>query len=171
MPNETLRVLIAEDSEEVAEVISRFLSELRRSFPKLTINSVTSLEEVLECLRNHPPDLLTLDLRLADATSDMTLACLPQMVERCAVVIVSGKNLDAYAEMLKALQVPVIKKGQSWMSDNTLLRSCVAALTRRAEVHPTLATDERMQVRLQKMRDLLAELYAPPSLSDAQGTA
>lgn len=148
----------------------RFLEDLRSAFPKLEIQSVSTLTEGLAVIRaDPPPDLITLDLGLPDSNSENTLYYLPEIAKRCAVVIVTGKNVDGHAAMFKSLNVEVVKKGQSWMAESRLLKTCVSALARRTEQAPTLASDSKMQLRLAKMRSILEQLCPP--LPDGQGTA
>lgn len=165
-----LRVLIAEDLPRTAEILSRFLEDLRTAFPRLEIRSVENLSEVMEIIRSDPPDLLTLDLRLKDATAEQTLSYLEEIDEACAVVLVTGQNLEKYDEKLRKMRVSIIKKGQSWMADHSLLKACAAAVVRRAELQPMLQRDSKMQERIRKMRELTALLFSPQT-QDAQRTA
>lgn len=169
MPDQTLRVLVAEDHALVTEVLKRFLEQLRKQFPKLQIQTVETLAETLEIIRSNPPDLITLDLGLKGTTPEETLAHLPEIEAACPVVVVTGKNLDDHQALLNRLNITVIEKGQSWMADNRLLRACTAAVVRRTELSPLLDRDSKLQERLRKMRELTEQLFSP-QIQDGQRT-
>eukprot|EP01133_Synstelium_polycarpum_P012515 gene12515-14691_t len=58
-----MKVLIIEDEARIAARIERFLLELMRS-SGVSVTICGSLSEGIELIRNHPPDLLLLDLNL-----------------------------------------------------------------------------------------------------------
>lgn len=156
MPEQTLKVLIVEDRENVQSIISSVLQMLSEQFPKLKIQTVTRLDEALAIIRGEGcPDLVTLDLALDDSTPENTMLYVREIEDRCAVVLVTGNKTDGFNEMLAELKVEVIKKGSRWLEDNTFVLAIARALTR--------GTQRRMQRRLDKMRTLMEELNPPPA--------
>lgn len=153
MPDNTLRVLIAEDEEQVTEVIERSLEFL--PFSKIVIKKVKTLEEALAIINEEPPpDLVTLDLRLTDSGPENTLAHVEQIEQRCPVIVVTGKMIDGFDEMITKLNIDIIKKGTgSWL--DSFIQGCVRTISR-GSARQYL----KMQARLLKLRDLNERLSA-----------
>src|ERR1700748_1859304 len=87
------RILVVEDESVCADLMKISLS---RDFPKATITVVNTLEKTLEIIRsNEPPDIVMLDLTLADSDRDNTLRHLPEIHSRAQVVIATGEPVEA----------------------------------------------------------------------------
>lgn len=154
MPDKRLRVLIVEDQNEVSTVIQRVLETLKPQFPVITFEKTDCLSKALEIVRAYPPpDLVTLDLGLKDSGRENTMAHVREIEAICPVVLVTGRTVDGFEDMLRELQIDVISKGQRWMADGQFIKACAKALMRGAERETA-----KMRDRIGKLQDLHGQL-------------
>lgn len=119
------KILVVEDDATTAMVIC---AALRREFPDSEISTVGTLTDTLRVIRSeHPPEIVMLDLTLADATHLETLAHLDEIHRRSQVVIASGHSPESIRATAaeSAEGVTIIEKQR--IAESGLIASTVRA--------------------------------------------
>lgn len=94
-PDDTIVVLLIEDSEADAGLIHAHLS--RRSSPSFTVHHETTLDNGLKRLRDTVVDIIILDLSLPDSSGFETFLKVKEVAPGVATVIMSGTKDDDVA--------------------------------------------------------------------------
>jgi DNA-binding NarL/FixJ family response regulator len=133
---EPIRLLIADDHQMVRDGLRRLL-ELE---PDLTVvGEGAAVSEVLESLRRLQPDVLLLDLQLADGSGREVLSALPQGPQPTRAIVLTGHLQDGSAEELIGLgasgylvksassaelvrAIRAVHRGEIWADHGTLSR-------------------------------------------------
>jgi DNA-binding NarL/FixJ family response regulator len=133
---EPIRLLIADDHQMVRDGLRRVL-ELE---PDLTvIGEAAAVSEVLETVRRLQPDVLLLDLQLADGSGREVLASLPQAPRPTRAIVITGHLQEGSAEELISLgasgylvksasaaelvrAIRAVHQGEIWADHGTLSR-------------------------------------------------
>lgn len=89
-----MNLLITEDSPNAIELIRRLL-DLAHA-PVCEIRTTDSIAETLREQDREAPDLILLDLNLADATPEQTIRTIPHLVKKSAVVAISESDPERY---------------------------------------------------------------------------
>jgi DNA-binding NtrC family response regulator len=152
MPNSPIKILIAEDAELLPELMEKRIRPLLDRFPGSEVVFARSLEAVLRIIACEPPPTVTaLDLTLDDAGFEKTLSYVEEIDRRSPVVVVTGANLDGWAEKLKALNIEVISKVyDDWLGNNFLVNAIIRAWRRR---------QDREEARLRAQRERMEEIH------------
>src|SRR5262249_21997894 len=133
---ESIRLLIADDHQMVRDGLRRVL-ELE---PDLTVvGEAAAISDVLESLRRLQPDVLLLDLQLADGSGRDVLASLPQAPRPTRAIVITGHLHEGSAEELISLgasgylvksassaelvrAIRAVHQGEIWADHGTLSR-------------------------------------------------
>lgn len=91
---ELLRVLLVEDNAVDAKFITGLL---RLPSATLQCRHVTRLDEALEHLKKHHPDVILLDLNLEDSIGYETFSRMRQAASRAAILVLSGSDDEELA--------------------------------------------------------------------------
>lgn len=94
----SLRILLVEDEQLIADVYERLLERLVSAFKGATITRVSTLSAAMEILRGLAPDVTVLDLNLEDASHPATLAEISAISSKCPVVVVTGLMMPGLRE-------------------------------------------------------------------------
>jgi response regulator of citrate/malate metabolism len=85
-------VVVVDDDQSSAQLVTRFLERLRLRNPIVTASSVAAAVDTLQSLPT-PPVLVLLDLHLGDGSGfDVLERVGPATLERAAVVVLTGSN-------------------------------------------------------------------------------
>jgi two-component system chemotaxis response regulator CheY len=98
MPAMALRLLVVDDNQ-----VSRILiMEMVRESGHQVVAEAESLQGAMEAYRTHKPDVVTLDLSLADEDGRSILKALRREDPRAQVVVISGNAQPQMREQLAA---------------------------------------------------------------------
>lgn len=154
MPTSPLKILLVEDAEHLPELMQKVITPLLQRFPHSEVMTTPSLARALDLISEcPPPDVVTLDLTLADSSLENTMAHVEQIEGRSPVVLVTGGNVDTWRDMLEQLQIEVIDKSSDWLRGNVLVMAIVRAVMR-----GKTREAQRVNERLAAMRDLNEQL-------------
>lgn len=155
MPTSPLKILIVEDADLLPELMKERIQPLLDRFPNSEVVVSRTLEGALRVLNCYPPpDVVTLDLTLEDASYERTLSYIDEIERRSPVVVITGASLDKWLEKLRALNIEVITKGaDDWLGKNFLVRALTRALMRGQD-----RAEERARARRERMREIHQEL-------------
>jgi two-component system, repressor protein LuxO len=84
------RVLVVEDSPSQRLALTQLLEEL----PGLRVEAAGTLAEALAAIRANPPDAVTLDLELPDATQLQALSAIRALAPGLPVVVVTAGGVS-----------------------------------------------------------------------------
>jgi DNA-binding NarL/FixJ family response regulator len=133
---EPIRLLIADDHQMVRDGLRRLL-ELE---PDLTVvGEAAAVSDVLESVRRLQPDVLLLDLQLADGSGREVLSALPQTPRPTRAIVLTGHLQEGSAEELIGLgasgylvksassaelvrAIRAVHRGEIWADHGTLSR-------------------------------------------------
>lgn len=157
-----MEILIVEDQIPVAEIVSIVIRRVFERFPGCKVRYVRFLSEALEIINRHAPDVVVLDLLLADPDSSMekTLSHLDEIEERSPLVILTGHDPAEVRKLIPDSKVEIVAKdsmieGRDWFF-NLLLNVRQKWLDKRQK-------EEREAVKsiLGQMREISKQLNAP----------
>lgn len=89
---DTNRILVVDDEEDVRDLLSRFL--LKRGYQ---VETAADGEEALEAVRQNPPDVVLLDIRLPKLDGLSVLEVLRREAREVAIITMSGVADEATA--------------------------------------------------------------------------
>jgi signal transduction histidine kinase/CheY-like chemotaxis protein len=140
LPNDSLAVLVIEDSSVDAFLIRKLLE------PRARLQIVSTLAEALQWLAGHTPDVILLDLSLPDVLDQMSaLIALRSAYSQLPVVVLTGAD--------KRLSEEALRMGaQDFLSKESL----DADRLRRALSHAR--ERNRLQQRLRESRDSFSSI-------------
>ncbi|MGM0575248.1 MAG: response regulator [Myxococcota bacterium] len=161
MHEDTLRVLLVEDSAPLAELVRTWLADLGE--PTMHVHHVTRLEVALEHLNVAEVDALVLDLGLPDSSGLETLRRVLDEAPHVPVLVLTGESDPEAA-------VGAVRLGardyllKAHMDDATLRRAIVDAVSRhgRRPAPPEPAT------RIDGLRDSMERHLEDPSAEPFQ---
>ena len=149
MENESIKLLLVEDSLAEARLVRISLSDLLE--PQFSIAHVQSLSEAFECISNTAFDVILLDLNLPDSAGLETLNCVNERVTDVAIVVLTYLDDPQIAN-------EVVRKGAQYLVKGEVQSNLMARLVRYAVERQkiTAALNESKQ-QLQKALAELAE--------------
>ncbi|HOW87099.1 MAG TPA: diguanylate cyclase [Candidatus Omnitrophota bacterium] len=156
-----LRVLLIEDDQEFADVLSMRLDQEKN--PSFEVTRLTTLKQALEALGQNSWDLILLDLMLPDSSGIETFANVHAKARHTPVVIVSGLDSDSLAiDAVRKGAEDYLVKGE--IDSRLLLRVLHHAIDRHRIKEKLASVTGRLHEtnrRLEKMAllDPLTELY------------
>lgn len=89
-----MRILIAEDEPNAAELVRRLLT--LSGLDICAFELVGTLEEAVDKVKSEPPDVLILDLRLKDTPASAAVMAIHELARLCPVVVMSGSQPAEY---------------------------------------------------------------------------
>jgi len=117
-----MRILIIEDDEALAGLLSQFLSPIAREKPIIASNMTDAMKVIDDVA---PIDLVTLDLSLPDSTREQSLSRIKDIKDRkpdCLIVVVTGAmKPDQEEEALKYGADGFMQKLQACRDEETFL--------------------------------------------------
>jgi len=137
---ETMSVLLIEDNPGDARLVEEMFKQLA-SHLTAEVECVDRLERGLECLSEHPADVILLDLGLPDSNGIDTFFAIQQYASNRPVIVFTGlRDEETAARVLREGAQDYLIKGQ--IDTDRLLRSVRHAIERkRAEEQLRAVTD------------------------------
>ncbi len=85
-----IRVLLVEDDADDAFIITTYLQSAQAEFGTYLLTRVDNLEKAIRVFKQHPFDLIILDLSLPDSQGVETFLALQEVAHTAAIVVCSG---------------------------------------------------------------------------------
>jgi two-component system, cell cycle response regulator len=123
MAEQTIRVLLVEDSPTDAAIALEALEQGRKRGQSFAVRHVKRLDEALKSLRSNEFDVVVLDLDLPDSHGLDTLHEVRRAVPEMPIVVCSGlENEDAAIAALQEGAQDYLVKGRatSWITRRTI---------------------------------------------------
>lgn len=149
----SIHVLIVEDEPTMAGWVALTLEPLRVMFPGAKIEVVHSWKEAQQIIYAEPaPTIILLDLLMPDSTLMQTLAQVPGIEERSALLIITGQHRDDVDRGLMGRKVEILQKGADIARPNAIISAITRALERKALL--------KEQQRFASLAEIIEALHA-----------
>lgn len=164
MPSKSdrLEILLVEDQTDMAEYFVSIIKKVIERFPGCTVTYVRFLAEALTIIRSHAPDVVLLDLTLADRgnTMEETLTHVEAIQEKCPLLILTGHDVDRVKALIPLINVEIVNKRDAYSRPRWFFNLILNVVTiwrakRKRE------DDESMANLIFRMREIAEELHEP----------
>jgi DNA-binding NarL/FixJ family response regulator len=117
-----VRVLLVEDNRTFREA---FRNNLAAYFPGLIIDEAANGEETLEKVRNNPPDLIFMDMRLPGKNGLQLTEEIKKAHPKMVIAFLTGYDIPEYREaaLQKGADQYFVKESLKWPEVETLVNS------------------------------------------------
>jgi len=151
-----IKVLLVEDDAIDRKLVERVLETCTQPV-KFVIDSVRSLSEAAEHLKNDKHDIILLDLMLLDSDGLDTVRKIKEINSHVPIVVLTGLDDDQTGlAAIKIGAMDYLVKGQ--LSDKILIRTIQYAIEQKKKEKVMLDTNYQLQTTSKKLSDVKQEL-------------
>ncbi|AFY03226.1 hybrid sensor histidine kinase/response regulator [Bdellovibrio bacteriovorus] len=156
-PLKPLNILLVEDNDEHAFIISRYLRRIK-DVPEITLDRAAMLKAALQLIDGKKYDLVLLDLRLPDSDLDETLPRMQSILPDAPIIILSALEDREFA-LRKVHEGAQDYLCKSELSSETLVRGIYAAIERKSAEVLMRQQFEQMQTLFDFSKFVMTEPY------------
>ncbi|CAE81025.1 response regulator [Bdellovibrio bacteriovorus] len=156
-PLKPLNILLVEDNDEHAFIISRYLRRVK-DVPEITLDRAAMLKTALQQIDGKIYDLVLLDLRLPDSDLDETLPRMQSILPDAPIIILSALEDREFA-LRKVHEGAQDYLCKSELSSENLVRGIYAAIERKSAEVLMRKQFEQMQTLFDFSNFVMTEAY------------